>query len=441
MSTFLSIIIAIIILSILVIVHEYGHFLLAKKNGIFVKEFSIGFGPRIVSKVAKSGTRFSWKAIPFGGACTMLGALEDENDETDDERSYEKKSVWARISVTLAGPFFNFFLAFILAVIYVATMGYDPALITKVEEGSTAYEAGLREGDLITNYDGVSVSFGREIYLENYIKPVSERLEGIKLTYERDGKSYKTVVMPEEYEQYMLGISYFADKNPAQLTEVSDESAALLAGMEPGDVITAVNGVKIESGEQLGQYFESNPPDGTPLKISFLRRGGEQETEIIPTPVKAVRFGFSYNLQNQKTDAVGTLKYSLAEMKYEMLSVYKSIGVLFSDKGSLDMVSGPVGIVEVISDTYTASESGGFIYTLMNLLSLMILLSVNLGIINLLPIPALDGGRFVLLIIEVIIRKPVPKKVEGVVTVIGAALLVLLMAVVLVNDVSGLFRG
>ena len=101
-----SIILSIIILSILVIVHEFGHFILAKKNGIFVKEFSVGFGPRIISHVSKkSGTRFSWKAIPFGGSCQMLGALEDEDDETDDEKSFDKKSVWARMSVILAGPF------------------------------------------------------------------------------------------------------------------------------------------------------------------------------------------------------------------------------------------------------------------------------------------------------------------------------------------------
>ena len=116
--TFVSIIIAVVMLSVLVIIHEYGHFLIARKNGIFVKEFSVGFGPRIISRVAKSGTRYSWKAIPFGGSCTMLGALEDEDDNTDDERSFDKKSVWARMSVVLAGPVFNFFLALVLSFIY-----------------------------------------------------------------------------------------------------------------------------------------------------------------------------------------------------------------------------------------------------------------------------------------------------------------------------------
>ena len=439
MTRFISIIIAIVILSILVIIHEFGHYLLAIKNGIFVKEFSIGFGPRIISKVGKSGTRFSWKAIPFGGSCTMLGALEDEDDDTDDEKSFDKKSVWARMSVILAGPVFNFLLAFVLAVIYVATMGYDPATVTYVEEGSAAYEAGLREGDVITNYDGAGISFGREIYVENYIKPVSERTDGIKITYTRDGEKYTTTVVPQEVTQYMMGISYTASDQSAELSAVSEDSGAEKAGLQAGDIITEINGTRIESGTQMSEYFDEHEITEEPISIKYMRRGSEFETTITPTPVTGYSAGFSYNLANVKTDALGTLKYSLAEMKYQIVTVYKSLGILFSGQGSLDMLSGPVGIVEVVSDTYTASASYGFLETLMNMISIMLMLSANLGVLNLLPIPALDGGKFVLLVIEAIIRKPVPKKVEGIVTVIGALLIMILACVVLVNDVLKLF--
>ena len=154
---------------------------------------------------------------------------------------------------------------------------------------------------------------------------------------------------------------------------------------------------------------------------------------------KAYRLGFSYNLENEKTGVWGTLKYSFAEMRYQILSVFKSLGLLISGKGSLDMLSGPVGIVEVIGTTYDASVASGFLTTLVNMLSIMILLSANLGIINLLPIPALDGGKFLLLIIEAIRRKPIPKKFEGIVTMVGAVLIMLLAVVVLVNDVLKLF--
>lgn len=439
MTRFVSIIIAIVILSILVIIHEYGHFLLARKNGVFVKEFSIGFGPRIISKVAKSGTRFSWKAIPFGGSCTMLGALEDEDDGTDDERSFDKKSVWARMSIILAGPVFNFLLAFILSVAYVATMGYDPATITAVQEGSAAEEAGLQVGDVITNYDGAGISFGREIYVENYIKPVSERTDGIKITYTRDSEKYKTVVYPKETARYMMGISYNATEGDAELLSVSEASGAYEAGLRGGDIILSINGTEIKSGEDVEAFFETYEITADPIEITYSRRGGSFDTVVYPTETSTYSAGFSYNMQNVKTDALGTLKYSFAELKYQIVTVYKSLGVLFSDKGSLDMLSGPVGIVEIVSDTYTASASYGFLTTLMNLFSIMIMLSANLGVLNLLPIPALDGGKFVLLVIEAIIRRPVPKKVETVVTVVGASLIFLLAMVVLVHDVIRLF--
>lgn len=439
MTRFISIIIAIVILSILVIIHEYGHFLLARKNGIFVKEFSIGFGPRIVSKTAKSGTKFSWKAIPFGGSCTMLGALEDEDDDTDDEKSFDKKSVWARMSVILAGPFFNFLLAFILSVVYVAAMGYDPARVTSVDAGSSAYEAGLREGDIIIHYGGTSVSFGREIYVEDYMNPISERKDGIKVSYKRDGETFKIVLYPQETTRYMLGISYTASEDKAELSYIADGSGAMSAGLKEGDVILAINGTAINTGMDMQEYFDSHEITSEPLSVSYMRRGGTFDTVITPQETTEYSTGFTYNIRNEKTDALGTLKYSFAELKYQIVTVYKSLGIMFSGRGSLDMLSGPVGIVEVVSDTYTASAEYGFLTTLMNLLSLMTMLSANLGVLNLLPIPALDGGKFVLLVIEAIIRKPVPKKVEGMVTVIGAALIFLLAMSVLVNDVIKLF--
>ena len=437
--TFVSIIIAVVMLSVLVIIHEYGHFLIARKNGIFVKEFSVGFGPRIISRVAKSGTRYSWKAIPFGGSCTMLGALEDEDDNTDDERSFDKKSVWARMSVVLAGPVFNFFLALVLSFIYIACAGYDPAVVTYVQEGSPAYEAGLREGDVITHYNKASISFGREIYLENYIHPADEG-DVIRLTYIRDDEKHTISVSPAEYTYYAAGFSYYSNEEPAEIAEVSEGGAFEEAGLKSGDIITSVNGISVATGSDLEQYFSDHPLDASALTVTYMHRGAEMQTVVYPVETKAFRLGFSYNMHNVRANALETIKYSFAELKYEITSVYKSIGILFSNRGSLDMLSGPVGIVEVISDTYTSTASYGFMTVLMSLISLMSLLSVNLGVINLLPIPALDGGKFILLIIEAIARKPVPKKYEGIITVIGASLMLVLMVVVLVNDVTKLFR-
>lgn len=435
----ISIILAIIILGVLIVVHEFGHFIVARKNGVFVKEFSIGFGPRIVSHVSKkSGTRFSWKAIPFGGSCQMLGMYEDEDNETDDERSYDKKSVWARMSITLAGPVFNFLLAFVLAVIVIGTSGYDPATVTMVEEGSPIYEAGIREGDLITSYNGHHVDFGREIYLETYLHPATEG-KAVDITYERDGEKHSVSVLPREYEYYVIGLSYYANDAPAEIAEVTEDSALAAAGIEAGDIITAINGTKINTGAELGAYFDEHEITADPLEITYTHHGGEKQISVTPTKANSYKLGFAYNLDNVKTGVGGTLKYSFAELKYQVASVFKSLGILFSGKGSLDMLSGPVGIVEVIGTTYDASAPSGFMVTLMNMLSIVILLSTNLGVLNLLPLPALDGGRFLLLIIEAIRRKPMNKKYEGIITMVGAVLIMILAVVVLVNDVTKFF--
>lgn len=438
--SFVSIIISIIILGILVIVHEFGHFVVARKNGVFVEEFSIGFGPRIISHKCKSGMLLSWKAIPFGGSCQMLGMFEDEDAGTDDERSYDSKSVWARMSITLAGPIFNLLLAWILAVIVIGVSGYDPAIVTSVMEGSPAYEAGLREGDVITNYNGTSVSFGKEIYLENYIDPITSEDQEVTITYLRDGSKNTITLSPAEYEYYSIGISYYANEEDAQIAEVTEGSPTDKAGLKAGDIITSINGVKIETGNDVSDYFSSNSLTADDIEVTYTRHGGEFTTTIHPVKATAYKLGFTYNTTNVKASAGDTIKYSLAEMKYEVVSVFKSLGILFSSQGSLDMLSGPVGIVEVVGTTYDASVSSGFVVTLVNMLSIMLMLSANLGIMNLLPFPALDGGKFVLLIIEAITRKPVSKKAEGIITMIGASLLLVLMVVVLVNDVTKFFR-
>ena len=145
----MKILIAVIIFSAIIIIHELGHFLLAKKNGIVVTEFSLGMGPRLFS-TQKGETRYSVKLFPIGGSCAMLG--EDTGEELPG--TFNSAPVWGRISVVAAGPVFNFILAFILSVVITAFVGYDPAEIMEVEGGSPAAEAGLRKGDIITEYDG-----------------------------------------------------------------------------------------------------------------------------------------------------------------------------------------------------------------------------------------------------------------------------------------------
>ncbi len=457
---FLSIIITLVVLSILVIVHEFGHYLLARRNGVFVKEFSVGFGPKIISKKGKNGTVFALKAIPFGGACVMKGAFEDEaeeskgedNEETEDvpdseaqessapsEDSFESKSVWARMSIILAGPVFNFFLAFILAVVVTGLAGYDPATVTSVSEGSPAWEAGIREGDTIVKYNGERVNFGREIYLEEYVHPITSDASAIKVTFVHGNEKKTVSIRPEKKALYRIGISYYNSDEPVTVETVEEGTALAEAGIKPGDVITAVNGTAINSGSELALYFGEHAITDEPINVAFTRRGGKYEATIYPKEAYEYSTGFTYNIYNVKANAWQTIRYSFAEVRYQIRTVFKSLGLLFSPRGSLDMLSGPVGIVEIVNDTYVASAKSGFLVTLINLLNLMVILSANLGVVNLLPIPALDGGKFILLVIEAIRGKPIERKYEGIITLIGAILVILLAVVVLINDVTKFF--
>ena len=175
----MKIVIAILIFSIIVIFHELGHFLLAKKNGVKVVEFSLGMGPRILSTV-RGETRYSLKLLPLGGSCMMLG----EDGEEEEPGSFNGASVWSRISIVAAGPIFNFILAFFLALIIVASIGYVPAEVLSVTEGSPAEEAGMQEGDLITEFDGYKIDIGTDL---NTHLAMNELREGqqVELTYER----------------------------------------------------------------------------------------------------------------------------------------------------------------------------------------------------------------------------------------------------------------
>ena len=175
-----SVVIAFLILGIVVIVHEFGHFILAKLNGIVVEEFSVGMGPRLLS-TDRGGTVYSLRAIPFGGSCMMKG--EDEEDTA--EGSFNSKSVWRRMSVIFAGPFFNFILAFFGALVIISAVGYDPPRITAVEEGSAAEAAGLQEGDILTRFDGTSVYFGRDMSVYEQLHGLSD--QATEVSFLRDG--------------------------------------------------------------------------------------------------------------------------------------------------------------------------------------------------------------------------------------------------------------
>ncbi len=343
----LKIIIALLIFSLIIVIHEMGHFLLAKKNGIYVTEFSVGMGPRIVSFV-KGETRYSLKLLPFGGSCMMLG----EDEAIDDERAFGKKPVWARISVIAAGPIFNFILAFILALFIVGKIGYDLPIVSEVMEGYPAQEAGMQAGDKIIKINNEKINLYREVSI--YVQ--LNQGKAADIVFEREGKEYNVTLVPQ-------------------------------------------------LDEETGNYL----------------------------------FGFRGAGKKVKGNAITTIQYSAYEVKYWIKLTIKSIGMIFEGKVTKDDVQGPVGMVNMIGDTYEESKREGAFYVWLSMLNISIILSANLGVMNLLPLPALDGGRLVFLIIEAIRGKPINQEKEGMVHFVGLMLLMALMILVMFNDIRRLF--
>ena len=221
---------------------------------------------------------------------------------------------------------------------------------------------------------------------------------------------------------------------------VTEGFPAEAAGIQPGDMVIKMNNDRIRVYREISLYV--NMHQGETVDLVYERDGKRYETTLEPKLDEEsgnYYLGFSSNGQRTKGNVIQILKYSLYEVEYWIETTYKSLAMIFRGKVSADDVSGPVGIVSAIGDTYEQSKADGVYYVMLNMMNFAILLSANLGVMNLLPLPALDGGRLVFLIIEAIRRKPVNREKEGLVHFIGFALLMLLMVVVLYNDIRKLF--
>lgn len=349
----MNILLVILVFGVIVFFHELGHFLLAKANRITVTEFAIGMGPKLFG-FKKRETQYSIRLLPIGGYCLMVG----EDEEVDDENAFGNKSILARFSVVLAGPMFNFILAFIFSIILIHYTGCDPAVLYTVQEGSAAEEAGIENGDKILEIEGDKIYNYRELQLYKALNDPSKPME-LKLK-RKSGEVYTTTVTPrkEENGEYMLGVS-----------------------------------------------------------------GGYVATKGIGEDIK----------------------YGAIECRYWVKATISSLKMIFTGGVSKDDVMGPVGVGGAMNDVIeevkeeSATKKEAAINIMLNVLNWCILLSVNLGIMNLLPIPALDGGRLLFLIIEAVRRKKIPTEKEAIVNLVGFVLLMLLMVFVFFNDISNVF--
>ena len=429
----MKILIAVIIFSAVILIHELGHFLLAKKNGIVVTEFSLGMGPRLVSTV-RGGTRYSVKLLPLGGSCAMLG---EDTGEDEQPGTFNAAPVWGRISVVAAGPVFNFILAFVLSVIIVGMVGYDPAEVLSVEPGSNAAEAGLREGDIITEFQGYSIDLGKDLYVYSYLNELAEG-ETVHMTVLRDGEEKELVFEPDVEVRYLLGFNR-ANAESLQVDSLIEGMPLADAGVQPGDVITSINGTVLPDGAAYEAYIAEHPLTEEPVTITYERDGLEYEASLTPGESRTPVMGFGYNVGCVKAQGFDVLKYGFLEIKYMIRTTIMSLKELVTGGLGVQDLSGPVGVVDAIGDTYEQSKSEGTLMVWMNMLNMAVLLSANLGVMNLLPLPALDGGRLVFLIVEAIRKKPVNRELEGMIHFAGLMLLMALMVVVMYNDILKIF--
>lgn len=362
----MNILIAFLVFTVVVVIHELGHFTLAKINGIEVTEFSVGMGPRLVTLAkGRKGwvfrlllhqdafeqldgcegiTKYSWKLLPIGGSCMMLG----EDEEVENPNAFNQKGVWARFAVIVAGPLFNFILAFFLALIVISYTGHDAPKVVNLEPGYPMEDAGILEGDKIVKVGKSHVDIAREITL----------------------------------------------------------------------------------------YFALNPLSDAPVEVTY-QRGEEQKTvSLTPKQGEDGRYllGFSYGVR-EKAAGLDVVTYSVIEVKYWIKSTLLSLKELLTGGVSVKNMSGPVGIVNMIGSNIEANKEYGLGATLLVILNWSILLTANLGVMNLVPFPALDGGRLVFILIEAVRKKPVDQEKEALVNTVGFFLLMALMVFLFYNDI------
>ncbi len=359
----LEILAAILVFGIIIVVHEAGHFAVAKWTGVRVNEFSVGMGPKIVQK-KKGETMYSLRWFPIGGYC----AMEGEDEDSDDPGAFSNKPCWKRILVVVAGATMNFVMAFVLLIVALSCClpaqsgeekpSFASTTIAEIGEEAPAYKSGLRVGDTIVRVDGKRIA--TDVDLVMMLQSDKDGVFDFIVSREVDGKKEKV----------------------------------------------ALDNVKfnLETAEDGTRYLSYD------FKVLAVKR------TVLSTIAQSAKMEYSYTVL-----------------------VWRSLGSILKGEYGLNELSGPVGTTEYIADAVdnavqdaVQNNSSQGLYAF---LMLVILISVNVGLFNLLPLPALDGGRLLFLLIELVIRKPVPAKYENLVHTIGFVLLILLSIVIAFSDV------
>ena len=425
-----------------VFIHELGHYLVARMNGVRVEIFAVGFGPELLGIDDRHGTRWKLCALPLGGYVKFHGDADvastsaEEDDGPPPSDSFFAKSVGRRSAIAFAGPFANLLLAAAIFAIFFIVVGqrYTPVEIGTVRDGSPAAVAGLQSGDRLVELNGSRI----ERFEELNFTLLQSLGEPITLAVERGGAQLEFTVTPEIVEvldafdrPQQLGDIGVRPFTPASVSQVVADSAAERGGLQAGDSIVRIGDVAIESFDHLRMIVERSA--GVPLSFVVERSGREETLTITPDDMNGTgRIGVYPEEQTAfRNLGVGESIWAGIEHTYALAAAnLRAIGQMIAGTRSTEQLSGPVGIA-VMSRSVLERGVLGFV-------EFAALISIALGLINLFPIPPLDGGHLLYNGLEALFRRPLNARIQQIGTTVGLTLVIALMVWVTTKDIIGL---
>jgi regulator of sigma E protease len=417
------------VLGVLIFVHELGHYMMAKRLGVRVLTFSLGFGPKLL-KFKRGDTEYCISAIPLGGYVKMAG------ENPDDPRSgrpdeFLSKTKWERFQILIMGPAMNIALA-VVVMAGVLMQGAEvplyqdqPPVVGAVTPGSPADAVGIRTGDRILTIAGEEI----DTWEEFFIAIGTRANRDVPVTLLRDGNPISLSVRPNPQTRFEVGdIGVWPNVNPS-VKSVNPGDPAERAGLKPGDQVIAVNGERVVTGRQLADAISRNA--GHPVDLTLRREG--REIHITVTPEKRgdrglIGIQIGEATRSFKPGPLEAIALSVRRNIEFSGLIFKTIGGLFVGETSPRQLMGPVAIAQLSGE----SAQMGWIA----LLTLMASISLNLGLLNLLPIPVLDGGHIFIMALEGIARRDFSTQVKEKMFLAGFVLLMMLMVTVIYNDLT-----
>nr|WP_295889494.1 RIP metalloprotease RseP [uncultured Devosia sp.] len=451
------------VLTVIVFVHEMGHYLVARWNGVAIDAFSIGFGKELIGRTDKHGTRWKISAIPLGGYVRFTGDMNAASvpdpealaniDPALAPRLFANKNVWQRIAVVVAGPLANVILTFVI--LYALLLGYGryvtTPVVAEVAMNSVAEEAGILPGDRLVAVDGYAVR-GFEDF-DRLIATSPGRPATVEL--DRGGESRTVVVVPDANEakdrfgnrQRVGEVGAYAFVLPPVVGSVLDGSPAKAAGIEAGDVMVSVDGQRIEDFQGFQRLVVDKP--GQLVTIALERSGQLKTVVLVPeaTEVETRTGGTEtigrVGIGSAAPDAVERTVYrpgpfealgmTVEEIRFIIQRTAAFLGDFFVGRGDVEQLGGPVKVARVSGEVATLG--------IVALVNLTALLSLNIGIFNLLPVPMLDGGHLMYYLIEAVRGRPLSMRVQEMGFRFGFALVLALMVFTLFNDTLFAYFG